>query len=188
MRNLLLAASASALALAAWSGPGRSSAQTVVYGGLAGECSKVAKAGRFDQAAMDLCTGALAQDVLNRHDRAGTYVNRGAMELRVKATDAAHQDFTAALQLMPSMGEAHIGEGAYLISMERWPEAEAEITRGLDLGSEEPEKGYYFRGIARWGQDNFKGAYLDLHKASELKPDWALPRQQLANFHVQPAP
>ncbi len=70
--------------------------------------------------------------------------------------------------------------------MERWPEAEASISRGLELGSEEPEKGYYFRGLARWGQDNFKGAYDDFHKALALRPGWNLPQQQLAYFKVTP--
>jgi hypothetical protein len=31
------------------------------------------------------------------------------------------------------------------------------------------------------------GAYLDFKKASELKPNWELPRQQLQNFHVEQA-
>lgn len=99
----------------------------------------------------------------------------------------AHADFQSALRIAPNMGEAMIGEGGYLISQERWAEAERAITQGLAAGSEESEKGYYFRGIARWAQDDFKGAYLDFRKASELKPNWALPRQQLSHFTVRPA-
>jgi len=110
------------------------------------------------------------------------------MEFHNQDYDAADRDFRAALATLPAMGEAHIGEGAYLIYQEKFAAAEAEINRGMELGAEEPEKGYYFRAMARWGQNNLKGAYLDFQKASELKPNWDLPRKQLAKFHVESAP
>ncbi len=164
---------------------GGAQALTLVIGGLAGECSTRARAGRNDADSRDLCARAISFEPLNDHDRAGTYVNRGSMELGARLNEDAHADFRAALRIMPSMGEAHVGEGAYLISQERFPEAEAELNQGLSLGSEEPEKGYYFRAIARWGQDNFKGAYDDFNKAIALKPTWSLPREQLKNFRVE---
>ena len=188
MRRMWLAATSAALVMTSLAAGGRAAAFETVIGGLAGACSSAAKEGLHDSHSVDICTQALDREFLDPHDLAGTHVNRAAMELLNNDWEAAHTDFDRALLIFPKMGEAHIGLGVYMITMERWPEAEAEVNQGLDLGSEEPEKGYYFRGIARWGQDNFKGAYLDLHKASELKPDWALPRQQLANFHVQPAP
>lgn len=187
MRNALPAAGAAALALMAWSPADKALGFEGVIGGLAGQCSSDAKRGLHDDHSIEVCTLALAGEPLAMHDRAGTYVNRGGMEILNKDWEDAHRDFDRALRLKPDMGEAHVGEGVYLISMERWPEAEAEVSRGLDLGSEEPEKGYYFRGLARWGQENFKGAYLDFRKASELKPNWSLPRQQLTNFKVSPA-
>jgi tetratricopeptide (TPR) repeat protein len=160
---------------------------TLVLGGVAGECFQDAKAGRTDPAAIDICTQALSGGGLDAHDLAGTYVNRGAMELSGKDYAAAHRDFQAAMKAMPKLGEAYVGEGAYLVSQERYAEAEPLLTKGLALGLEEPEKGYYYRGVARWGQNDFKGAYLDFKKASELKPNWAPPREQLSNFHVEPA-
>lgn len=184
MLRLVSALAGAALSLAAASS---AQAATIVLGGLAGECSTRAHAGRTDSDSRDMCTRALAFEPLNEHDRAGTYVNRGAMELGAKLNEDAHTDFVAALRIMPRMGEAHIGEGAYLIGMERFPEAEREISQGLRLGSEEPEKGYYFRAIARWGQDDFKGAYEDFNKAIALKPTWSLPREQLKNFKVETA-
>jgi tetratricopeptide (TPR) repeat protein len=187
MRNTLFAAGGAALALMAWSPADKARGFETVVGGLAGQCSSDAKQGLHDLHALDICTLALAEPQLNLHDRAGTYVDRAAMEILNRDLEKAHQDFDRALKLKPDMGEAHVGEGVYLISMERWPEAEAEVSRGLDLGSEEPEKGYYFRALARWGQENFKGAYLDFRKASELKPGWLLPKQQLTNFKVTPA-
>jgi len=187
MRKFTYVAAGAVLALAGWSAGTQTQAITLTIGGLAGACSSAAKAGEFDQHALDLCTMAIASEPLNPHDLAGTHVNRGAMELLARDHEAAHADFVEALRIDPNMGEAHIGEGAYLVSQERWADAEAEITRGLSLGSEEPEKGYYFRGLARWGQENFKGAYFDFKKALELKPGWNLPKEQLANFKVTPA-
>ncbi len=186
MRNLVLAASGAALAITAWAACGQASAFETVIGGLAGECSASAKAGKFDSKSENYCNLALASEPLDRHDRSGTLVNRGAMKLMRRDWDAAIVDFDEALRVNPSMGEAHIGRGVYLINKERFAAAEPELDRGLQLGSEEPEKGYYFRGIARWGQDNYKGAYLDFQKALELKPNWELPRQQLSNFKVTP--
>ena len=162
-------------------------ASTLVIGGLAGQCSTLVKMGRSDPGSIDICTQALAGEPLNQHDRAGTLVNRGAMEIHNQAYELAHRDFQQAMVVMPSLGEAYVGEGAYLVSQEKYAEADAAITRGLALKPEEPEKGYYLRGLARWGLEDFKGAYLDFTKASQLKPNWDLPKRELANFHVQPA-
>ena len=183
MRNFVSAAVGAALALSTWTA---AHAFETVMGGLAGACSAAAKQAIHDEHAVETCSMAL-DEPLDPHDRAGTHVNRGAMELLNRDMEQARADFDEALRIKPDMGEAHIGRGVYLIGMERWPEAEAEVSQGLDLGSEEPEKGYYFRGLARWGQENFKGAYFDFRKASELKPDWSLPKQQLLNFKVEPA-
>ena len=187
MRRFALAASAASLTILALASAGPAQAFTTIIGGRAGQCSQDAKQGRSSQAAIDGCTMALEYEPLNQHDRAGTYVNRGAMETMNKSWEAAHSDFQAAIKAMPSLGEAHVGEGAYLVSRERWVEAEAELNRGIDLGSEELEKGYYFRAFARWGQDNFKGAYEDFSKALDLKPGWEAAKQQLGKFKVEAA-
>ena len=184
MPRMVSALTAASLALLACGG---ARAVTLTVGGLAGECSTRAHAGRNDTESREICTHAISFENLDGHDLAGTYVNRGAMELGARAPDDAHADFLQAIRIRPGMGEAHIGDGVYLVGMARFAEAEREISRGLSLGSEEPEKGYYFRAVARWGQDDFKGAYADFQKAIALKPGWSLPREQLKNFHVEPA-
>lgn len=185
MRRFMLAAAGLTAAATALALCGTAHAVTLVFGGLAGECFQQAKAGRSDPDALAVCTRALDGESLNNHDLAGTYINRGAMEMRAKDYAAAHADFRAAMKVMPGMGEAYIGEGAYFITQERYAEAEPQLTRGIALGIEEPEKAYYFRGVARWGEDDYKGAYYDFKKASDLKPNWSLPREQMANFHVE---
>ncbi len=187
MRRFALAASAASLTILALASVGPAQAFTTIIGGRAGRCSEDAKQGRSNPAALDGCTMALNYEPLNQHDRAGTLVNRGSMETMNNAWEAAHSDFQAAIKVMPSLGEAHVGEGAYLVNQERWTEAEAELNRGIDLGSEELEKGYYFRAFARWGQDNFKGAYEDFSKALDLKPGWEPARQQIVKFKVEHA-
>jgi tetratricopeptide (TPR) repeat protein len=184
MHKAVSALAGAALVLAV---AGGAQAATIVFGGLAGACSDRARAGRTDPESHDICSRAIASEALSPHDLAGTYVNRGAMELAARLNEDAHNDFQAAIRVLPTLGEAHVGEGAYLVGQERFAEAEAEITRGLELGSEEPEKGYYFRAIARWGQDNYKGAYDDFNQAIAIKPGWSLPRQQLKNFKVETA-
>jgi tetratricopeptide (TPR) repeat protein len=183
MRKYALAAAGAAVAFGLCGGT--ANAFSLVVGGLGGACYAEVKAGHFTRDALDLCSRALQSEYQSDHDIAGTHVNRGAIELYNKDYEAAHADFAEAMKIEPSMGEAYVGEGAYLISMERYADAEPLLSRGIDLGVEEPEKGYYFRGISRWGQDNFKGAYLDFTKASELKPGWTLPREQLTHFHVE---
>src|SRR5690242_16254664 len=116
MRSYRLAAAGAAGVLVALSVATSAGAVTLVIGGMAGQCYNDAKEGRYDADARDLCTRALAAEPLSTHDRAGTYVNRGAMELRAKDYEAAHADFREALRIMPNMGEAHIGEGAYLLT------------------------------------------------------------------------
>jgi len=171
----------------AWGAAEQSKAATFVIGGFAGACYQAAKAGRSNPDSIDLCTWALSREPLNAHDRAGTLVNRGAMYLNNRDLDQAHADFDKAMAIEPGLGEAHVGEGVWLINQERFAEAESQIDIGLAGGIEEQEKAYYFRGLARWGQDDFKGAYLDFQKALELKPGWDLPRRQLAHFQVSPA-
>ena len=187
MHKRMFTVAGAALAMGLGVGVFPAHAVTTVIGGRAGDCFQAAKAGRSDQDAIETCSRALDGDPLGAHDRAGTYVNRGAMELRNKDYAAAHADFEAAKKVLPTLGEAYIGAGAYYVSQQRYAEAEPELSRGIALGIEEPEKGYYFRGVARWGQDDYKGAYLDFKKASELKPGWNLPKEQLTYFHVEEA-
>jgi tetratricopeptide (TPR) repeat protein len=185
MRKRMFAAAGAAAAVGFGFGVGPAHAITMVVGGLAGACYQAVRADRFDSDALDVCSRALAGEPLDAHDLAGTHVNRGAIEMRTGDYSAAHADFQAARKAMPGLGEAYVADGAYYVSQQRYADAEPLLSKGISLGIEEPEKGYYFRGVARWGLDDYKGAYFDFKKASELKPNWSLPRQQMANFHVE---
>lgn len=169
--------------------PASSFANTMVIGnGLAGDCSREALQGRSDRRTLDICDLALETSMMPREDFAKTYVNRGVVHLRRKDYDKAERDFASAERLAGGLPEVFINRGAVRIRQHRFQEALSEIEKGIALKPSEMEKAYYNRAVAREGLADFKGAYLDFKKASELKPDWEDPRTQMARFEVTTAP
>lgn len=171
---------ASAVALPAGSA---SPAAFVLGGGMANACSRAAIRGLGDKDSLELCNLALQEPLVGR-DRAGTFVNRGVIQLRRKAYEDARRDFDAAIRIEPAMGEAFVNRGAALVAQRRFREGVAEIDKGLSLGADEPEKAYFNRALAWEGLDDMKAAWLDYQKALELRPDWEAPRRELARFSV----
>lgn len=171
------------LALAAVALPAQG-AMTVIGGGLAEACFRAVKAGQADRLVLETCTGALETEALRRRDRAGTFINRGIVQFRLRSLNPALDDFAKAERLNPLLGELYVNRGAVLISQAKFTEALTEIDRGIELGIEEPEKAYYNRAIAKEGLDDLKGAYFDYRKALEIDPAWTLPQTQIARFTV----
>jgi tetratricopeptide (TPR) repeat protein len=161
---------------------------SVIGNGLAAECSGAAKAMSDNQQvraeALQLCTLALDDEALSPHETAATFVNRGVLYLGGRYYDAALHDFDQALHIEPNLAEAHVNRGAALLAMRRDAQAVAEIDRGLALNTTEPEKAYFNRAVAEERQGDVRAAYFDFRKALELKPDWELPRTELARFRV----
>jgi tetratricopeptide (TPR) repeat protein len=182
----LLGAALAAAALGLTAGPALAQV-TVSIGGQAEFCSKAAKAGQATPEAFRACSEALYTEALGQHDLYGTYINRGTLHLIRDESLAALADFDIAKAGAPMLGEGFVNRGAALINLRRAAEAEPEITKGIEMGTEEPEKAYYNRALARWWLEDFKGAYTDLLQAQALKPDWLLPKQVLVNFKVTPA-
>lgn len=160
----------------------------VIIGGQAELCSKAAKAGLATNDALGWCTTAILSEPLTPKDLAGTYVNRGTLYLVRESWDQAMSDFDTTLAKMPTLAEAIVNRGAALLGQGKYAEAVIEISRGIELNPEEPEKAYANRAAARWRMDDVKGAYVDFLKAQALNPTWDLPREQLTHFVVQPAP
>ena len=178
---------AAAIALAAaFIAPGSALASTLVIGnGLAADCSQQAIRGRADKQTLDLCTAALESQLMPREDTARTYVNRGVVYLRRGVYDMAERDFARAEKLWKDLPEVFINRGAIRIRQSRFTEAVAELDRGIALDPSEPEKGYYNRGVAKEALDDLQGAYMDFRKASELKPDWEMPKKEMSRFIVE---
>ncbi|HWF00539.1 MAG TPA: tetratricopeptide repeat protein [Caulobacteraceae bacterium] len=175
-----LLGAALALALA---GPA-AAAVTVMGDSNATLCSRAAFAelGTYDS--LQLCTAALSGGMLDRHDLAGTYINRGVVYMVRLDYKSARADFDQAITIDPSIGEGWVNRGAIDIIDRRYKEGISDISKGLDLGTNEPAKAYYNRGVAYEGIDDEASAYQDYEEALVLQPGWDLPKQELLRFTV----
>jgi tetratricopeptide (TPR) repeat protein len=181
--------------------PGAALAQAVqVVGNGSGEdCWKAAKATTFlkmDSAAMEArwkadairaCDDAINSAQMNRTDTASTWVNRGILEMSRERYKNARGNFKEALNIVPKLPEAHVDMGSALINLQEYAEGAKETELGLQLGSHEPERGYYNLGIAYEELGDLQKSYESFRKASELAPDWQDPQKQMARFTVQHA-
>ena len=179
----LIAGLAAAGAVALSAGAAQASV-TVIGGGLAESCSKATIAGLSAPRAEAMCTQALSEELLNRRDKAGTFVNRGIMKMRRGEMGPALADFDQAMRYEPKLGEIYVNRGAALIGQHRFADGLTDINKGLALGIEEPAKAYFNRALAYEGLDDVKSAYFDYQKAVELSPQWDAPKQELTRFHV----
>ena len=159
---------------------------TVLGGGQAEACSLAAITGKTGPKFIELCTRAIEDEQLSPRDRASTYINRGVLKIRVKDWTAAGKDFDMAVQIKPDLGDAYVNRGAASLGQHRYAESIVDLSKGIQLGSEEPAKAYYNRALAYEGVDDMKAAYYDYLKASELSPDWAAPKNELVRFTVSP--
>jgi tetratricopeptide (TPR) repeat protein len=159
-------------------------AVTVLGGGAARECSNAALTGESGPRFEEACTIALTSEAHDRLDRAGTYVNRGVMKLRRKEFGGAKADFDSAIQTAPELGDAYVNRGAALLGQRRMAESLLDFNRALELGVQEPEKAFYNRALAQEHLGETAAAHLDYQRAIALKPEWELPRRELARFET----
>jgi len=185
VRSFALAAAAAGFVVA-FAGPAQA-ASTVIGGGPARACFEAANTGRTDLGALTDCDTAIGGQELSARDRAATVVNRGVIHLLRREADSALADFDRAIDWRPDLGEAYVNRGAALILRGDFAGAIASINKGLELGAEDPHEAYFNRAIAEEKLDNTRAAYADYRRAAELKPDWALPRAELARFTVTSA-
>jgi tetratricopeptide (TPR) repeat protein len=189
MKGRVIGAAAAALSMAliSWGRPARADT-TVIGGGFAQECSESAKLAAINRPAhadaITECTLALDNEVLTTHDLASTHVNRGVLYLAVAQYSDALRDFDEALRIEPQLGEALVNRGAALIGQGHDADGIAEINKGLAFNPAQPEKAYFNRAVAEERLNDLKAAYFDYKKASELKPDWDMPKAELARFSV----
>lgn len=179
--------------------PAVASAQAlqVVGNGSGEQCWKAAKATTFlkmDSAAMEArwkadaigaCDDALKSEQMDRNDMASTWVNRGILEMSRERYKNARGNFKEALNLIPKLPEAHVDMGSALINLMEYPEGAKETELGLQLGSHEPERGYYNLGIAYEEMGDLQKSYESFRRASELAPDWQDPQKQMARFTLK---
>lgn len=181
-RYVLGSAAAAALLITSINGH---AAITVLGNDLAQTCWTAALTGSSDRASLETCSAALESGKLNRHDRVGTYVNRGIIKLRRKMYREARADFDTALRYDPELGEAFVNKGGTYLGEREFIEAIKLINRGLELGTNEPEKAYFNRAIANERLGRLEAAYLDYSMALELKPGWEEAAFHMSRFTVE---
>jgi len=183
MKNHLILAVLGAVGLFGVAGAA-SAAVTILDDNSAADCASAAFHERADEGALRLCATALANGAMDRHDEAATYINRGVIYMSRSDFVSARGDFEHAIAVDPSLGEAWVNRGAVNIIDKRYQDGVSDISKGLTLGTEEPAKAYYNRGVAYEGLDDEKSAYLDYEQALVLQPGWDLPKQELLRFTV----
>ena len=166
-------------------GPALADGFVISSGGLAHDCYLAANAGTATDNAVRLCGSALAQDGLDLHDRAGTFINRGTLLLKRKDWAAALADFDDGARVAPEIGEIYVNRAAALIGLKRFAEAVTASDKGISLNPSELEKAYFNRATARELTGDVEGAYHDYMKAVELAPDWQQPKDELKRFKVE---
>ena len=181
-RTILLAAATAIVTLGA---PAASAYTFTVGGTRATACYNAATNGLATDEALRTCDGALAEDALSAHDRASTYVNRGALYIGRGTSERAMQDFDAALAIEPDNADAHANRGVALLNLQNFQEAIAELNRGISGQPTRPERAYFARARAHEETGDIRGAYNDYRAATQLAPSWEPARLELARFTVR---
>lgn len=163
---------------------------------------------RLPMSPIRVCTLAIEAGG-ERVNRAANHNNRGVLHLEAGNLDAALADFEEAIRRDDRLVLAHINRGNVFIRREQWEQAISAFDRAIELGidpeadhvvevteageSGEPDNArvvpemarvHFNRGIAHEHLEQFREAYLDYRRASELAPDWDIPRQELERFDV----
>jgi tetratricopeptide (TPR) repeat protein len=171
------------LVLATWGGTALAQAKSDYSSDAARDCYIAAKFGDLKHHGVEDCSTAIISGTSN-HERAGILVNRGVIQLGYQRYSLAVDDFNAAIKYDPSIGEAFTNRGAAEVAERKFVEGKEDIDRGLQLGSDEPQKAYFNRGLADEHLGDDKSAYFDYLKASELDPQWVAPKAELSRFTV----
>jgi len=158
---------------------GRPQSTTVIGGSYAKDCEHAAKLGLSGDG-MEACDNALSFEALSSKDRAGTYVNRGILFNKRLYAEKAFADFDAAFKLVPDLPEAFLNRGNTHFLVRRTDLALKDYQRSIDLGVKDLAAAYYNRGLAYEAQGKMRDAMADFAKASELAPEWELPKKRLA--------
>lgn len=181
MRSLTLAAGA---AIFAFPLSAAQSAVITVGGPLSRLCYEAALAHDDRQSAIDGCTRSLNEEPLLRGDRAGTYVNRGILEMNRGDDVEADADFNAALALDRDLPDAWLNKGFIRLRRGNGREALPLLEEGLKHNPDRRALAIFARGVAYEQMGEFDSAYADLKRAHEIEPGWALPSKYLSRYRV----
>jgi tetratricopeptide (TPR) repeat protein len=157
---------------------------TALTTAAARNCFSAAKFGDLHGNGAGACAAALGS-ALPDEVKVRVLVDRGVIRLSDNKARPAIEDFDAAIAMNGQLGEAYTNRGAAHLALKEYDQAKADIDRGLALGSGEPQRAWYNRGIADEHLGDGKAAYLDFLKAAKLDPSWAAPKAELTHFAVE---
>ncbi len=176
-----------ACALAAVVTP-QSAAQIVMGSSQAEACYQAVEAGDRGRAAtIARCQDAFSDARLNQRDRAATYNNLGILLHRAGRSDEALAQFDRALAINREHAAFWHNRGVALMGAQDFSGAVTHFTRALELDFNLPAHALYNRALSREQTGDLPGAYHDLLAAVEADPNFALAREDLARFVVEPS-
>lgn len=174
------------LAAAALIAPGAAQASSMVLGsGLARLCYEAADTEQATLGTLDICNRAITDEALAFDDQVATYVNRGIIRAHLSDLEGARADYDRAIALDPAEPEAWLNKAALALRQRDWQQARAFFDAALSRNTRRPEFAHYGRAIAAESGGDLPGAFADYRKASELAPDWEVPKRELARFTVR---
>ena len=160
----------------------------VIGDSLARDCYVAAKTAKDLTGGVATCTAALENTPLTPHDQAGTYVNRGTLEVAQKRLDLALADYNKGIQIFPSLGDAYIDRAGAYVYTKQWALAIADANKGLGLNPTLPFAAYYNRAVAEHLSGDLQHAYFDYQKVLELEPRFTPASEMLKGFVVTRVP
>ncbi|KAA5805278.1 hypothetical protein F1654_04670 [Alkalicaulis satelles] len=176
-----------ALMAAALAAPG-AQAQVIMGSSQAEACYHAVEAGDRGRAAtLRRCEAGLEDMRLTPRDRAATHNNLGILLHRAGRSDEALVQFDRALRLDADKPAFWHNRGVAMMGLEDFTGAAEHFTRALDLGFDRPSHAYFNRALSREQAGDLAGAYDDLQAALDANPGFALARQELTRFVVEPS-
>lgn len=142
----------------------------------------------YENAANDLsrdadpCDQALAGGTLTRSDRVKTLVNRGIIYNRNGDLQAAIDDFNAALDIDPAIGEAYLNRGNSYYLSSQYDAALADYEAALANDVNKPWAAWYNIGLAYEAKKDKEKARQAYEKALELNPSFTPAQLKLAKL------
>ena len=188
MKLFLAAAALAALTTTALAGP---QVQQVIYNvDAVSKCSQAANGLNNPQTnlradlkdGLQACSVALSDPAMTH--RAALMLDRGVIEVRLGDTAAALKDYSGAIALDGTLGDAYISRAGLLVEMKRYDEARADIAQGIALGAGNLHVAYYSRAVIEEEGGDVKSAYRDYKQALAIRPDFAPAIRELSRFKV----
>jgi tetratricopeptide (TPR) repeat protein len=160
----------------------------VIGNQLAHDCFISAKTGTDPVNGIATCNSALQNEALTTHDRAGTFVNRGTMEIALNRVPQAMADYDQGIEILPTLGDSYVDRAGAYIYTHQYALAIADANKGISLGPSLPFVGYYNRAVAEHLSGDLQHAYFDYQKTLELEPLFTPASEQLKGFVVTKRP